>query len=218
MSTTFDRALTGAECWLRAADGTTCPLPTRRWLGDADPGDLLADHAMVSLCGGPTIDLGCGPGRLVAALVRRGVVALGVDISPTAVAIARRRGAPALRRDVLGPLPGTGRWSFALLADGNIGIGADPARLLARIRRLLVADGIAVVEFDRPGTGMNLRRLRLETPNSTGAWFPWAHVGMECAAPLARATGFRVRASIEVGGRHIAVLQRAPLDGLPRGL
>ena len=64
---------------------------------------------------GPTIDLGCGPGRLVARLIERGVPALGVDQSATAVGLARRSGAPALRRDVFEPLPGTGRWQTVLL-------------------------------------------------------------------------------------------------------
>ena len=84
------------------------------------------------LCTGPTIDLGCGPGRLVARLVERGVPALGVDQSATAVGLARRSGAPALRRDVFEPLPGTGRWQTVLLADGNVGLGGDPWRVLRR--------------------------------------------------------------------------------------
>ncbi|MGK8557514.1 SAM-dependent methyltransferase [Nocardia gipuzkoensis] len=210
MSGTFDQALTGADCWVRAADGSRRALPIRRWLGTADPADRRADTALTRLCDGPTIDLGCGPGRLVAALLRRGVIALGVDVSPMAVAITRFRGAPALQRDLFGPLPGTGRWSYALLADGNIGIGADPGRLLARIRDLLAGDGVAVVEFDGPGTGMVSERLRLETKTAAGQWFPWARVGIEHAEPLATATGFRVRTTLEVHGRHIACLDRCP--------
>nr|WP_196150824.1 methyltransferase domain-containing protein [Nocardia bovistercoris] len=165
---------------------------------------------MTDRCDGPTIDLGCGPGRLVAALLRRGVPALGVDISPVAVALTRARGAPALHRDLFEPLPGSGRWSYALLADGNIGIGADPHRLLARTRELLAADGVAVVEFDRPGTGMVRQRLRVETEDAAGPWFSWSRVGVEQAARLADATGFRVRADVEVSGRHIVWMDRLP--------
>nr|WP_246122422.1 class I SAM-dependent methyltransferase [Actinoallomurus bryophytorum] len=40
---------------------------------------------MLKHCHGPTIDLGCGPGRLVQALTARGVRALGIDTSPWAV-------------------------------------------------------------------------------------------------------------------------------------
>ncbi|MFC3965288.1 SAM-dependent methyltransferase [Nocardia jiangsuensis] len=205
MTETFDRALAGHDCWVRAADGTRRDVPARRWLGAAEP----ADTAFTAGCDGPTIDLGCGPGRLVAALLRRGVVALGVDVSPLAVALTRARGAPALRRDVFGPLPGAGRWSYALLADGNIGIGADPHRLLVRTRALLTGDGVAVVEFDPPGTGMVRLLQRVETDAVAGPWFPWSRVGIEHAGRLAAATGFRVRATAEVHGRHIAWLDRA---------
>jgi hypothetical protein len=131
-----------------------------------------------------------------------------VDVSPTAVAITRFRGAPALHRDLFGPLPGAGRWSYALLADGNIGIGGDPERILARTGDLLAPDGIAIVEFDRPGTGSVTRQIRLESPSRIGSWFPWASVGIERADLLAAATGFHVLTTAEVAGRYIAWLQR----------
>ncbi|MFD6156807.1 methyltransferase domain-containing protein [Nocardia sp. NPDC060256] len=192
---------------MRAADGTRHRLPTGRWLGLAG-GDRGADRALTGCCDGPTLDLGCGPGRLVAALLQRGVLALGVDISPTAVAITRFRGAPALRRDLFGPLPGAGRWSYALLADGNIGIGGDPQRILARTAELLAPDGLAIVEFGRPGSGSVTRQIRLESRSHVGSWFPWASVGIDHAEQLAHTAGFRMVDTVEVGGRHIAWLRR----------
>ncbi|MBF6544645.1 methyltransferase domain-containing protein [Nocardia brasiliensis] len=202
----FDRALAGEKCWIRDADGVRHRLPMQRWLGLSGT-DRRADLALTECCDGPTVDLGCGPGRLVAALLRRGVLALGVDISPTALAITRFRGAPALRRDLFGPLPGTGRWAYALLADGNIGIGGDPERILRRTAALLMPGGVAVVEFGRPGTGSVTRQLRVESRTHVGCWFPWATVSIDHAADLARNTGFRVVDTVEVGGRHIAWLR-----------
>jgi hypothetical protein len=53
----------------------------------------------------------------------------------------------ALCRDVYAaPLPGEGRWRRVLLADGNIGIGGDPPRLLRRCRRLAGAAGLRVLD------------------------------------------------------------------------
>ncbi|MGX1773119.1 methyltransferase domain-containing protein [Nocardia brasiliensis] len=217
----FDRALAGEKCWIRDADGGRHRLPMARWLGLSGT-DRRADLALTRCCDGPTVDLGCGPGRLVAALLRCGVLALGVDISPTAVAITRFRGAPALRRDLFGPLPGTGRWSYALLADGNIGIGGDPERILRRTASLLMPGGVAVVEFGRPGTGSATRQLRIESRTQVGRWFPWATVSIDQAADLARNTGFRVVDTAEVGGRHIAWLRsrrvsRAAVRSRPAG-
>ncbi|MGW4768712.1 methyltransferase domain-containing protein [Nocardia sp. NPDC004278] len=202
----FDLALTGEDCWVRDSDGRRHRLRTRRWLG-FDAADSRADTALTCCCDGPTVDLGCGPGRLVTALLRRGVIALGVDISPMAVAATRFRGAPALRRDLFEPLPGSGRWSYAILADGNIGIGGDPVRILTRAGELLARDGIAVVEFARPGTGVVSHPIRLETRTRVGEWFPWARVGVDRAEDLAVAAGFRVLAAMEVSGRYIGWLR-----------
>ncbi|MFQ6394500.1 methyltransferase domain-containing protein [Nocardia sp. KC 131] len=217
-SEVFDRALAGEECWVRATDGGRHRLHARQWLGlsTADAGDRRADIALTCCCDGPTVDLGCGPGRLVAALLQRGIAALGVDISPMAVSVTRFRGAPALRRDLFGPLPGAGRWSYAILADGNIGIGGDPVRILSRAAELLARDGVAVVEFARPGTGVVNRTIRLETATKVGEWFPWTRVGIDHAGQVAAAAGLRVLTTADVSGRHIAWLHRGDYGDRPQ--
>jgi len=211
----YDRALAGEQCFVRADDGSRHPLRTGRWLGypgGPDEPDRRVDIALTCCCDGPTVDLGCGPGRLVERLVRRGVCALGVDLSPMAVAITRLRGGPALRRDVFGPLPGTGRWAYAILADGNLGIGGDPVAMLARTRLLLAPTGVAIVEFARPGTEVRSRQIRLETScgSRVGEWFPWARVGVDRAAEVAAAAGLALLTTAEVAGRHIGWLTVGP--------
>ncbi len=126
----FAPGLLGRQCWLELATGERITLPTERWRSEPSPGDEL----LLAGCTGPTLDIGCGPGRLTAALLERGVPALGTDVSAVAVRLARAAGAVALRRDVFERQPGEGRWRHALLADGNIGIGGDPVRLLRRVR------------------------------------------------------------------------------------
>ncbi|WP_239310239.1 methyltransferase domain-containing protein, partial [Frankia sp. Cj3] len=88
-----------------------------QWRGGLIPGDA----SLLRRCDGPTLDVGCGPGRLTVALTTRGVPVLGIDVAPFAVRLARRAGAAALCRDVFGRVPGERRWSALLLADGNIG-------------------------------------------------------------------------------------------------
>lgn len=112
------------------------------------------DRVLTCCCDGPTVDLVCGSGRLADRLVRRGVAALSVDISPLAVAVTRSRGVPTLYRDIFDRLPGTGRWEYAILADGAVGLGGDPVRVLRRTRELLARDGVAIVEFAPPETGL----------------------------------------------------------------
>lgn len=138
----YDRALGGERCWIRHDDGELRPLPAHRWLGvrcppdgsggSGDAVDEVFDEAVTQMCTGPTIELGCGPGRLVARLIQRGIPALGIDRSATAIQLAGRGGAPALLGDVFEELPGTGLWQTVLLVDGNVGLGGDPLRILAR--------------------------------------------------------------------------------------
>ena len=201
----YDRALDGERCWLRHDDGRRDRLPVRSWLGGRNADDRF-DNAVVRLCDGPTIDLGCGPGRLVAHLVQRGVPALGVDQSATAVALARRSGVPALRRDVFQPLPGTGRWQTVLLADGNVGLGGDPWRILRRAAELLCNRGRCLAEFDATISGVHAGWVRLESPRAIGPWFWWASVGVDCVARLADDVGLAVVGVHPIGRRVVASL------------
>lgn len=88
--------------FLRRTDGWLLPLEVERWCARADAADLSA----LRRCEGAVLDVGCGPGRLVAALALRGRTVLGIDVSEAAVAHTVRLGGQALRRSVFEPLPG----------------------------------------------------------------------------------------------------------------
>lgn len=198
-----------SEHWLVHTDGRRDLLPVRRWHGPPEP----AIESLAARCDGPTIDLGCGPGRLTRALAQRGLVALGVDISAEAVRLTQGRGVVALRRDVFDPLPGEGRWAHALLVDGNIGIGGDPVRLLRRCAALLAADGTLLVEVEPPGAGLWQGQAYVLSGASgdgvrQGPTFPWARVGADVLAGTAAAAGLRVADRLRFGTRWFAELVR----------
>ncbi|HWG11661.1 MAG TPA: methyltransferase domain-containing protein [Streptosporangiaceae bacterium] len=173
---------------LRTADGRVLPLQLSRWCGPAD----AADEKLLRLCRGPVLDVGCGPGRLTVALTEWGIPALGVDISRAAVARTRQAGAPALHRSVFDPLPGEGRWATVLLADGNIGIGGQPARLLYRCAQLLAPGGQLLVET-QPGDVAEELTAWLEHPDGRrGPVFPWALVGTDALLRAATDAGLRI--------------------------
>jgi SAM-dependent methyltransferase len=167
------------------------------------------DHTLLDLCRGPTIDVGCGPGRLAAGLAERGHVVLGIDVIGRAVGTAVRRGASALRRDVFDVLPGEGRWSTALLADGNVGIGGDPVHLLRRLRELLAPDGRVVAELAPPGTGLETDWATLVCDGDTSGPFRWAVVGVDDIDGLAASAGLLVGEVRRLGDRWCAVLEAA---------
>jgi SAM-dependent methyltransferase len=167
--------------------GERIALAVDRWHTEADD----VERALLAAVPDPVLDIGCGPGRLVAALAAEGRIALGVDPSPAAIAAAARRGIPALRRSVFDPLPGEQRWGTVLLLDGNVGIGGDPVALLARAASLLRPGGVVVAEVEAPGTRTGTRTVRVESAAGAGPWFSWARVGADRFADLARRVGLR---------------------------
>jgi SAM-dependent methyltransferase len=201
----FDTGLLGNRCWLELANGDRIDLAVERWTEGSREGDEL----MLAPCAGPTLDIGCGPGRLAASLAARGVVSLGIDSSRTAVRLSRQRGAIALHRDVFERLPGESRWRHALLADGNIGIGGDPVKLLRRVRELIASDGSALVELDPPGIGLRHERVQVRShlhDDSHGSWFTWAWVGVDAIADIAEQAAMRVKWTAHRGHRWFAEL------------
>ncbi|MEJ2863879.1 class I SAM-dependent methyltransferase [Actinomycetospora flava] len=213
--TVFDAALAGRRHRLVRHDGVVLPLAVQRWHDDAD----TDDDWLLARCSGPTLDLGCGPGRLVVALADRGVPALGVDVSVQAVERCLERGAAVLHRDAFERLPGEGRWQHVVLADGNIGIGGDPVTLLRRCRALLADGGTILLELE-PDAGLWCGGAYLECLDepaldtlgfdtlADAPWFPWAVLGPHAVDDVAAEAGLRV-VDREEGARAFVVLTPA---------
>lgn len=188
---------------LVASDGTIVRLEMGRWMSEPS----AAEKQVLGRAPGPVLDVGCGPGRHVLALARSGRLALGVDASPSAVDIARRKGAPVLLRSIFERVPAAGRWGSALLLDGNIGIGGNPPALLWRISGLLRSGGRVLVEVEPPGVKSRALRARLESDQGITGEFPWAQVGADGVRALASRAGFRHDELWGAEGRWFANLE-----------
>ncbi|MFF2125504.1 class I SAM-dependent methyltransferase [Streptomyces olivochromogenes] len=210
-----DALVTGrGPLFLRRTDGWLLPLEVERWCARADAVDLT----VLGRCEGTVLDVGCGPGRLVAELAARGRPALGIDVSEAAVAHTARLGGQALRRSVFEPLPGEGRWDTALLLDGNVGIGGDPAALLRRMAQLLTPGGLLIVETLADvdvDERVSVHIVRVADPRSTaGPAFPWARLGTPALLRHAARAGWCREGQWSAGGRSfVALRNRDGRDG-----
>ncbi|MFI1280857.1 class I SAM-dependent methyltransferase [Streptomyces sp. NPDC020858] len=189
--------------YLRRHDGWLLPLEVERWCAEPD----TADDTVLARCTGPVLDIGCGPGRLVAALARLGHAALGVDVTPEAVARTVRAGGSALCRSVFEPLPGEGGWGTVLLIDGNIGIGGDPAALLRRAARLTAPGGTLLVEVAAADVDERVEVYVEDGTGGRGASFWWARLGSRALCAEAKAAGWSPYDTWRTAGRYFVHLR-----------
>ncbi|WP_405941256.1 methyltransferase domain-containing protein [Streptomyces sp. NBC_00207] len=190
--------------YLRRHDGWLLPLEVERWCAEPD----AADDTVLARCTGPVLDIGCGPGRLVAALARLGRTALGVDVTPEAVARTVRAGGSALCRSVFDPLPGEGGWGTVLLIDGNIGIGGDPAGLLRRAGELTAPGGCLLVEVATADVDERVEVSVEDGNGGRGTAFRWARLGARALRAEARAAGWTPYDTWQAAGRQFVHLTR----------
>ena len=195
---------------LRTEDGRRLALDVRKWLAPADP----VDESLLERVVAPVLDVGCGPGRHVQALFQRDVEALGLDISPTAVAIARRNGATVLQRSVFDTLPHPGRWRSALLLDGSIGIGGDPGALLRHVSGALADESRILVETEASDVRSESMLACIETASGQSPWFSWARVSHRDLSKLAAEAGLELACAWEDAGRWFGQLERSMATAL----
>jgi SAM-dependent methyltransferase len=191
--------------FLRRSDGWLLLLELERWCAAADAADL----EVLRRCEGAVLDVGCGPGRLVAALGARGRRVLGIDVSEAAVARTVALGGQALRRSVFESVPGEGRWGTALLIDGNVGIGGDPPALLDRMSQLLAPGGLLIAEtVTDPDIDERVQVRVTDARGATGHPFPWARLGSPALLRHAARTDWAPVDQWTAGGRSFVSLRR----------
>jgi len=190
---------------LHTDDGHVLPVDATRWHRAAD----VADESVLDRVVGSVLDVGSGPGRIVAALAARGHDALGIDISHRAVAYANRSRARSVVADVFGPVPRGAEWSTALLLDGNVGIGGDVPALLSRVRDLVHPGGRLVVETANGDGPRGGRRARVVHGDHTSDWFDWTIASLNDVLSHAPRTGWRLAETWTSQDRSFCLLQSA---------
>jgi SAM-dependent methyltransferase len=163
----LEEGFSGGGLWMQVG-GRVVEMEAARWRDEVEEPEL----SVLTRARGSVLDLGCGPGRMAGWLDAHGFDATGVDVSEVAVAMTRARGVRAVAADVL-DTSFTGSWRTVLLVDGNIGIGGDPVRLLARVRDLLEDGGRVLVEVASPSEDSRTDTVELITTSGVSDPFPW---------------------------------------------
>jgi len=179
---------------------------------------------------GRVLDVGCGGGRVCLHLQQRGLDVVGIDISPGAVEVCRRRGVLDARvipiEDVGASL---GVFDTIVMLGNNFGLFASKAkarRLLRRFHRLtsvrgrIVAETRDVYRTDDPGhlayhernrrrgrmagqIRIRVRHRLLKTP-----WFDYLMVSRDELEELLAGTGWRLARTIDSDDTYIAVIEK----------
>jgi SAM-dependent methyltransferase len=177
------------------------------------------------------LDVGCGAGRVALHLQERGHEVVGIDLSPLAVEVSRRRGVRDARElPVTQVGPELGRFDTIVMFGNNFGLMGSRRRapwLLQRFRSIandgarILAESVDPYKTDNPEhlafQAANLRRgrmaghLRIRIRHQAYAtpWFDYLLASPEEMAELAEGTGWELRRVIDEGEHvYVGVLER----------
>jgi SAM-dependent methyltransferase len=178
------------------------------------------------------LDVGCGAGRVGLELQGRGHDVVGIDLSPVAVEVSRRRGVRDAR-----VLPVTkvgrslGQFDTFVMFGNNFGLVGSHRRapwLLRRFRSIasegarILAESVDPYKTDRPehlafhernrrhGRMGGQLRIRVRQGSSSTPWFDYLLASPEEMASLAEGTGWELVRVIDEGEHvYVGVLERA---------
>ncbi len=191
--------------------------PVRKW--------APAERRALRSVRGRVLDIGCGAGRVALELQTRGHEVVGIDPSPGAVEVSRRRGVKDVRQmrfeDVDESL---GHFETMLLYGNNFGLFGSRwkgRRLLKAVRHL--ADRIVASSVDPYGTDDPVHlayhernrdrnrmagqlRLRVRYRDLVDPWFDYLLVSQTEMESLVEGTGWRIERFVPGEPLYVAVL------------
>ncbi|GAA1956852.1 hypothetical protein GCM10009754_28560 [Amycolatopsis minnesotensis] len=205
------------------------PQPLEWWRREPGASEPVDIDALDWVRDGSVIDAGCGTGRHLEVLARRGVHGYGVEMTPAAVSLAKAAGVRCVEADVFSHVP-PHTVDTVLAIGGNGGMAGTVEELPAFLLRLsswLNEKGRIVLTStdwrrlpagklnggDRPpGAYPGNRRMRFLLDDRAGPWFPWLFVDAETLERTCSAVGLRVvdRKEWQGGVVHGALLERSP--------
>ena len=197
--------------------------PLRRW-------PAVERRALRSVRG-RVLDVGCGAGRVCLELQERGHEVVGIDVSPLALEVCRRRGVRDVRLLAFADVDESlGAFDTVVMFGNNFGLFASRPRARALLRRLhrltsdrgrIVATSNDVYATDDPehlayhernrrrGRMAGQVRLRVRHRTAATPWFDYLMVSPGELAELVAETGWQVSRTIrDEGSVYVAVIDK----------
>ena len=177
---------------------------------------------------GDILDVGCGAGRALLHLRDRGFRAVGIDSSPLAIEVCRRRGLGEVHARSINELEGLGVFDTILLLGsgvGSFGKRSKARRLLGRMRSI-TRDHASIIATtrdpyddpsDRAYTERNISRgrmggqfrIRIRYRIYRTPWWDYLTVSQHELSELVEGTGWEIARLIPgPDGRYAAILQK----------
>ena len=180
---------------------------------------------------GRVLDVGVGAGRFALYMQEQGHEVVGIDVSPGALEICRKRGVKDVRQMPFHRVDASlGIFDSVLMMGNNFGLFANPRRakwMLRRLKRLtgpnarLVAESLDIHGTDKPehlayhdrnrrlGRMAGEIRLRVRYREVIGEWFDYLMVSQAEMLEIVEDTGWRVAEFIGgTGGQYIGVIEK----------
>jgi len=171
---------------------------------------------------GRVLDIGCGAGRVLLHAQAQGLEAVGVDISPLALEVCRRRGGTTLYQLGIADIDGKlGTFDTVVLMGNNFGLFGNARRaqrLLRRFHRWTSAEARIIAQVADPyrtdeplhhayheanrerGRLAGQLRLRVRYKRYRTRWFDYLFVSQAELEQIVSGTGWRLVEVIESGG------------------
>jgi SAM-dependent methyltransferase len=177
---------------------------------------------------GRVLDAGVGAGRAALELQRRGRGVVGIDVSPGAVEVARRRGVRDVRLFAFEEVDESlGHLDTIVMFGNNFGLFGSPSKAQRLLRRLRPLAGRIVAGSNNPyatddpahlayqernrkrGRMPGQLRLRNRYRELIGPWFDYLIVSPDELATILDGTQWRIRRLLEENGSgyYVAVLE-----------
>ena len=191
----------------------------------AEPSDQQCE--IVERAVGRVLDVGCGAGRYALYLQEQGLEVVGIDVSPLAIDVCRRRGLRDARLLSVEEVDASlGKFDTVLMLGHNLallGSAGGAKRILKRLHRAVVPGGRLIGDILDPyetedpnylayhaqnrSTGRmgGQIRMRVRYKGYKSPWFDYLFLSREELEGLLEATGWRLKEIIGTYGPSYAV-------------